>query len=124
VMILQQLNFRRALPWLSLILPGVMLISLAPILAASAGSDTAPADMAKQGSEIFHKRCFVCHNKQPGDTTPFGPPNLYTVFRGHSALTSQQAEDVIVHGRGQMPAWGAILTRSEIKSVIWYLRKR
>ena len=124
MMIFQQLNFRRAQPWIVADTAGCDAALASALSCRVCRCDTAPADMVKQGSEIFHKRCFVCHNKQPGDTTPFGPPNLYTVFRGHSALTSQQAESVIVHGRGQMPAWGAILTRSEIKSVILYLRKR
>src|SRR3974390_539234 len=79
----------------------------------------------KQGDEIFHKRCVVCHNKQPGDTTPFGPPNLYTVFRGHpTTLTPTQAETIVMNGRGQMPSFKAVLTRTEIRSVIAYLRSR
>jgi mono/diheme cytochrome c family protein len=79
---------------------------------------------AKQGNEIFHKRCITCHNKEPEDTSPFGPPNLYKVFRGHPKITNAQAETIIMNGRGQMPSFKAILTRSEIRSVLAYLRSR
>jgi mono/diheme cytochrome c family protein len=82
------------------------------------------AAAVKQGGEIFHKRCFVCHNKQPDDTTPFGPPNLYMVFRGHPTLTTAQAETIVMNGRGQMPSFKAVLSKTEIRSVFAYLRSR
>src|SRR4051794_40423457 len=93
--------FKRAQPLSALILPGVVLLVLARSLLASASSDTAAHQTVKQGSEIFNKRCIVCHNKKPGDNTPFGPPNLYKVFGGHPTMTAQQAENIVVHGRGQ-----------------------
>ena len=108
----------------ALILPGLMMFAVANSLAASPGTETAAPDAVKQGSEVFNKRCIVCHNKKPGDNTPFGPPNLYTAFHAKPGLTAQQAEAIVMHGRGQMPAFGTILSRTEIKSVIAYLRKR
>ena len=86
-------------------------------------TDAPAAPSAKQGDQIFHQRCIVCHNKQPEDTTPFGPPNLYKVFRSH-AVTTAQAETIITNGKGQMPSFKTILTRPEIRSVISYLRSR
>jgi mono/diheme cytochrome c family protein len=124
-MLFRRSYLKRMQPLNALILPGVLLFAVARCLSASASSDTANNDAVKQGGEIFHQRCIVCHNKQPGDNTPFGPPNLYKVFGSHPALlTSQQAETIVVHGRAQMPAFGAILTRTEIRSVLAYLRKR
>ncbi len=76
----------------------------------------------KQGGEIFQKRCFVCHNKKPNDTTPFGPPNLYAAFHGRPPFSAAKAETIITNGHGQMPAFKTVLTRSEIKSVIAFLR--
>jgi mono/diheme cytochrome c family protein len=84
--------------------------------------DAAPA--VKQGKDIFNTRCIVCHNKQPGDTTPFGPPNLYTVFRGHPPLSTAQAETIVINGKGQMPSFKTVLSKTEIRSVIAYLRSR
>jgi len=82
------------------------------------------AAAVKQGNEIFHKRCIVCHNKQPDDTTPFGPPNLYAVFRGHPKISPTEAEGIVMNGRGQMPSFKSVLSRTEIRSVIAYLRSR
>ena len=79
---------------------------------------------AKQGAEIFQKRCVACHNKQPGDDAPFGPPNLHTVFHRTPPLSEHEAETTIHDGKGNMPAFGSILTQAEIRSVIAYLRKR
>lgn len=101
----------------------ILFVALSCTVALAApppGSGTA----SKQGNEIFHKRCIACHNKQPEDTSPFGPPNLYAVFRGHPKITNVQAETIITNGRGQMPSFKTVLTRQEIRSVIAYLRSR
>jgi mono/diheme cytochrome c family protein len=76
----------------------------------------------KHGDQIFHQRCSTCHNKQPGDSSPFGPPNLYDIFRHSSSLSVKQAETIITQGKGAMPAFGTMLSRSDIRSVIGYLR--
>ena len=107
---------------------------LAPIVAAlaavcvAAGSVRAlPAESSpaavKHGAAIFHQRCIVCHNKKPGDTTPFGPPNLFEVFgKRPPLLTAQQAEEIITHGKGQMPSFSGVLTRADMGDVLAYLR--
>lgn len=86
--------------------------------------DVAHAEPARGGDAIFRQRCILCHNKQRGDDSPFGPPNLYTAFHGQPPLTTKVAENIIVNGKGQMPAFGAVLSRAEIQQVIAYLRKR
>jgi mono/diheme cytochrome c family protein len=86
--------------------------------------EAAPVAPAQGGSAIFQKRCFMCHNKQRGDDSPFGPPNLYTAFHGKPPLTAKAAETIIVNGKGQMPAFRAILSETEIRQVIAYLRTR
>jgi mono/diheme cytochrome c family protein len=97
---------------------------------AAASWATSPAVAADQGTRvkhgesIFQQRCIVCHSKQPGDTMPFGPPNLNGIFHGPSHLTTQQATAIIVNGKANMPAWGKILTRSDISDVIAYLRTK
>jgi mono/diheme cytochrome c family protein len=78
----------------------------------------------RQGAKIFHDRCANCHNKQPGDDSPFGPPNLYSAFRGKDTISRGQAETVIRDGRNAMPAFGNVLSKSEIASVIAYLQGR
>ena len=74
------------------------------------------------GSQVFHARCISCHNQQPGDNSPFGPPNLFSEFK-RKAITHSQAEVVIVHGKGTMPPFGTVLSKGEIQRVIEYLNK-
>ena len=79
---------------------------------------------ARLGQAIFQQRCITCHNKQPGDTSPFGPPNLNGIFRGPSPLTTKQATNIIENGKSTMPAFGSVLTRSDVDNLIAYLRTR
>jgi mono/diheme cytochrome c family protein len=87
--------------------------------AKPAGSSMAGG--AKKGDQIFRTRCIICHNKQPGDNSPFGPPNLYDAFKT-KAISAPQAEQIISKGKGQMPAFGTILSKGEVDSVIAYLK--
>ena len=74
------------------------------------------------GAQVFHARCISCHDKQPGDNSPFGPPNLFSEFK-RKAITHSEAEVIIVHGKGTMPPFGIVLSKGEIQSVIEYLNK-
>ncbi len=81
---------------------------------------------AKRGSVLFQQNCVSCHNKQPDDTTPFGPPNLHGIFSGkplvHPALTPEQATEFIRKGSSPMPAFGSLLTEAQISDLIAYLK--
>ncbi len=81
---------------------------------------------AKRGSAIFQQNCVSCHNKQPGDTTPFGPPNLHGIFSSKSMVnppvTPAKATDIIKKGIAPMPAFGSILTDAQISDLIAYLK--
>jgi mono/diheme cytochrome c family protein len=92
-------------------------------------ADTAKPVMnarAKRGAAIFQQNCVSCHNKQPDDTTPFGPPNLHGMFSAkpllHPVLTPEQAADFIKKGAAPMPAFGSILTEAQINDLIAYLK--
>ena len=95
---------------------------LAPERAPAA--DVAPVVSPRTGDAIFHARCISCHNQQRGVDAPFGPPNLYTAFHRKTPVTPRLAANIIANGRGQMPAFGSVLTRAEILSVVAYLRTR
>jgi mono/diheme cytochrome c family protein len=90
---------------------------------ATAAANESSSGAAKHGNEIFHQRCATCHNQAPGDSMPFGPPNLYTVFRERT-ISSQQAENIILQGKGSMPPFRNVLTKSDIRCVISYLKTR
>jgi mono/diheme cytochrome c family protein len=103
-----------------LALIGVAVLTLATTIGFADSQEAPLSGRAKAGSEIFHKQCLVCHNKQPGDTSPFGPPNLHGVFK--TGLTPTQAQSIITNGRGGMPSFAKTLTPAEIQSVVAYLK--
>jgi mono/diheme cytochrome c family protein len=92
-------------------------------------ADTAKPAMnakAKRGAQVFQQNCASCHNKQPGDTTPFGPPNLHGIFGSkpmvNPPITPAQATETIKKGLAPMPAFGSILTDAQISDLIAYLK--
>jgi mono/diheme cytochrome c family protein len=92
--------------------------------ATTSASDVSASGSLKHGDQIFHQRCVACHNKQPGDSSPFGPPNLFDLLRHSSSLSPKQAETIIEQGKGNMPAFGSVLSKSDIRSIIAYLRAK
>src|SRR5271156_5238079 len=92
-------------------------------------ADTATPPMnakAKRGAAAFQQNWVSCHNKQPGDTTPFGPPNLHGIFSSKPLatppVTPAQATDVIKKGKAPMPAFAGILTDAQVSDLIAYLK--
>src|SRR6202020_3648699 len=81
---------------------------------------------AKRGAAVFQQNCVSCHNKQPGDTTPFGPPNLHGIFSSKPLVTPPvtpaQATDIIKKGKAPMPAFAGVLTDAQISDLIAYLK--
>ncbi len=89
----------------------------------AAAQKAAPTGKAKLGETIFKTQCIGCHNKQPGDTTPFGPPNLHGIVGATPPqITPQVATDTILKGKGVMPSFEGKLTPADIKNVVAYLR--
>jgi mono/diheme cytochrome c family protein len=78
------------------------------------------AASVKPGNALFHEKCAGCHNKQPGDTTPFGPPNLHGIFQ-KKLMTPAEVSNVIRHGRGSMPSFGT-LSDTEVDELLAYLK--
>lgn len=79
-----------------------------------------PDVTAKSGKVLFQRDCAGCHNKQPGDTSPFGPPNLHGVFQ-HKALTPAEARNIIRHGKGSMPPFKS-LSDNQLDHLLAYLK--
>ena len=102
------------------ILAGASVLGFAAVNGHAADEPAVQSPAAKRGDTLFHQRCAVCHNKQPNDTTPFGPPNLYQVFR-NKVLTVSEATEVIHKGKGPMPAFGDSISNTQIRDVVAYL---
>ena len=102
-------------------LAAAIILALGHGTAHAADHTASPTPAVKRGDALFHQRCAICHNKQPGDTAPFGPPNLYDAFR-NKTITTSQAMQIIHHGKGQMPPFGTTITDTQIRDVIAYLR--
>jgi mono/diheme cytochrome c family protein len=92
-------------------------------------ADTAKPVMnakAKRGAAVFQQNCVSCHNKQPDDSTPFGPPNLHGIFSSKPMvtppITQAQAIETIKNGKAPMPAFSSILTEAQINDLIAYLK--
>jgi mono/diheme cytochrome c family protein len=104
-------------------LAGIGALGLACFTATTGTVHAAANPKVAQGDAIFHKQCVNCHNKQPGDTSPFGPPNLHGVFHNKTLnVTPADAQNIISHGKGNMPSFGNALTKDDIQSVIAYLK--
>lgn len=80
---------------------------------------------AEQGKEVFAANCARCHGTDGRSQTAFGrivsAPDL-TDGRLQSELSDSRLRKLITRGRGQMPAFGAKLSRSEVADVIAYVR--
>jgi mono/diheme cytochrome c family protein len=81
---------------------------------------------AKRGQAVFQQNCVSCHNKQPDDSTPFGPPNLHGIFSSkpmvNPPVTVAQATETIKNGKAPMPAFGSTLSEAQISDLIAYLK--
>jgi mono/diheme cytochrome c family protein len=71
--------------------------------------------MPVDGAAVYAARCAACHG--PNGEGGVGPA-LGGVVDEHGV---EYATNIVTNGRGQMPAWGAILTPAEIAAVVQYI---
>jgi mono/diheme cytochrome c family protein len=96
-------------------------------------SDTPPTDAAAAGGTIaageaiYKQRCVLCHGTE-GKGDGVGAAGLDPKPRNHTDGTYMNAQSdeallaVISAGKGQMPAWGQVLTEQQMKDVLAYVR--
>ena len=77
---------------------------------------------AEAGLQIFQHNCLMCHAVTPN--TKIVGPSLYSEMRGTHARSAAAVRDIIVHGKGQMPALGSKLSDQEIADLLAYVRKQ
>jgi mono/diheme cytochrome c family protein len=88
---------------------------------ASAASGPTPVE---DGREIFIANCVGCHGKNADGDTPAGRNWHVPGFRSTQvqSLGDQALQQVIREGRGKMPAWGGILSQTDIEHLVAYIR--
>jgi mono/diheme cytochrome c family protein len=90
------------------------------------GASAAGGDVAA-GERIYKQRCVLCHGAEGKGDGP-GAAALNPKPRNHTdaAYMSTQTDEQLLHsirdGKGQMPAWGKIMTEEEMHSVLAYIR--
>lgn len=72
------------------------------------------------GQATFQHYCAMCHAVTP--ETKIVGPTLYSEMRGPHAKSSTAVREVIVHGKGLMPALGPQLSEKDIADLLAYVR--
>jgi mono/diheme cytochrome c family protein len=90
-------------------------------------TSTASADPLTDGAQVYKERCVLCHGAE-GKGDGVGAAGLNPKPRNHTdgsymkTRTDADLIGVITNGKGQMPAWGKILTEQQIQHVLVYVR--
>jgi mono/diheme cytochrome c family protein len=110
--------------FLSILVLMVAFLCGAPIQSNAAGKAAPTAGNLKQGKALFSKHCAGCHGPQgKGDGYKIlgaDPANL-------TAPTTQSKSDAdllttIHEGKPNMPSWKGLLSESELRHVLAYVR--
>ena len=104
--------------------------STAPTPNTSVTADTAAEaamDPVALGNKIYQERCALCHGPEGKGDGPAAAglnpkPRNHTDGKYMNSRTDAQLLEVIHHGKGGMPAWGGILTETEINAVLKHVR--
>ena len=79
------------------------------------------------GNQVYQQRCALCHGPEGKGDGPAAAglnpkPRNHTDGKYMNSRTDAQLLEVIHHGKGAMPAWGGILTETEINAVLKHVR--
>ncbi len=105
---------RAAVLCISVLLSGAVATRAQHAAKAGAGDATA-------GEAVFQRNCVMCHSVTQ-DVKIVGP-SLYSVMRGPHAHKAAEVHEIVVKGKGQMPAMGDRLSEQELTDLMAYLRK-
>lgn len=111
------LNFRAS--------PAVV-ISAAGLAAFLTWLPAASAGQAKAGKAQYDKLCASCHaangKGNPATAKTMGKKGLNLTTKEVKNATDEELLKVTVEGRGKMPPAGKVLSKSEQKEVVQYIR--
>src|SRR4051812_47813555 len=93
-------------------------------LAFLLGSTAAFADATPDGAALYKAKCALCHGPDGKGQTAMGKANkLRNLGAADVQKESDQAlGDIVLNGKGKMPAYKGKLTPEEIKSVVGFIR--
>ncbi|MEK7668037.1 MAG: cytochrome c, partial [Gemmatimonadota bacterium] len=79
------------------------------------------------GRDIYRARCAACHGPEGRGNGPAAAamnprPTDFAVAAQRNATTDSSVGEVIEHGRRSMPAFGRMLTRVQMDSLIEYVK--
>ena len=109
----------------------VMLIAAAGLMAIGCGPSLTPSKPLNEltpeearGQQVFVSRCGRCHYAN-SDSALHGP-GLFGLFRrkylrSGAPANDDRVTDVILHGRGMMPAMGDSLDDEQLQALLAYL---
>lgn len=76
------------------------------------------AELTQRGEKVFTANCAVCHQASGKGVGPFPALDGSALLKG----AARPVVDLVLHGRGQMPAWKNAMNDVEIASVVTYSR--
>jgi cytochrome c551 len=83
---------------------------------AGCGDDGGGSGGASSGEQLYRENCATCHATDGGGA--LGPSLKGIADR----MPRDEHVNIVVNGKGQMPAWKDQLSRSEIDAVVDYER--
>ena len=99
----------------------------APCFLTSAAAMGADSDSAQsKGKALYQKNCASCHGatgRGDGKAAQSLNPPPRSFEKTLPTLKRRDAMEIIVEGKGQMPAWGDVLSSKDVKAILDYLDK-
>ena len=115
----------RSMPAFALALAPALAVVLsvaAPTGVVAQGSHAAKSapGSATDGQVVFQHTCVMCHSTQPG--VKIVGPSLASVLRGPHAGATHAVHEIILNGKGKMPAEKGKLSDQQMADLLAYLR--
>jgi mono/diheme cytochrome c family protein len=104
------------------LISAILLFALCAACASCSHRERTPVE---RGQGVFLRSCAGCHGPNGKGTKPVGfstPPRDLTDPRLQERLTDEALRDTIVHGKGQMPPFGAALVPEDLNDLLLYVR--
>lgn len=90
------------------------------VLAQSSHTASHAAGSVNEGQVVFQHTCVMCHSTQSG--VKIVGPSLASVLSGPHAGATHAIREIILNGKGKMPAEKGKLSDQQMADLIAYLR--